>query len=612
MCGIWAYLKGSAPKSALHDGAGSYGIDAQARDFFQLTHRGPDHSHFENVARAGLTLGFHRLAIVDTSFKGNQPFIKEDELRTVILLCNGEIYNYKELAEEFLLSRSEATNDCLVLLEIYWKLRKEGCVEDFIPLVQERVKGEYAFVILELDALKRLESIVACRDPVGVRPLYVSTGASVAEGKGLLFTSELKGALLYPGDMREFPPGHLYRYHVDSLGEIAVEDHVLTRRLYASGLVDPSDVSDVHLKKGVDGDVKLVVGGMESKWLSSVRQATMASVKRRLAADRPLAFLLSGGIDSSLVAACSARLLGKPIRTFCCGITEDGVKVGRDLEYAREVAEWLGSEHTEVLFTKEEALACIPDVIRTVESWDTTTVRASVGQYLVCRWIGQNTDCKVVMVGEGPDEVCSSYLFNWYAPSGEALDQSARDYVRRIHLYDARRADRCVARWGLEARVPFLDPEFIQTYWSIPGKERMPKARGAEKWWLREAFKGTGLLPERVRLRMKDAFSDSISGQVSWTEMIQAWVADKVSEEEMVGAGSTFPLPVGGVPASKEAYYYRKVFCSVFGEARQTVLPGYWQPRWNAEGKEVVGYVDPSARTLGVYRALEKPVDVCE
>lgn len=569
MCGIWAYLKGSGSDAC------SYGLDAQTRDFFQLTHRGPDHSHFEHLSPSGLTLGFHRLAIVNTSFQGNQPFIKEDGLRTVILLCNGEIYNYRELAEEF---GVDSSNDCMVLFELYLLLRKrEGDIGDIVQTIQDRVKGEYAFVVFELDALKRVVEVVACRDPVGVRPLYVSTGGAVAEGHGLLFSSELKGALSYPGGMREFPPGHLYHYHVDSFGGVTVEDHVLTRQLYAVCAEEKA------------GDAELLAG---------VRQATMASVKRRLAADRPLAFLLSGGIDSSLVAACSARLLRKPIRTFCCGITEGGVRVGRDLDYAREVADWLGAEHTEVLFTREEALEVIPDVIRTVESWDTTTVRASVGQYLVSRWIGQNTDCRVVMVGEGPDEVCSSYLFNWYAPSGEALDQSARDYVRRIHLYDARRADRCVARWGLEARVPFLDPEFIEAYWSIPGKERMPRVRGAEKWWLREAFKGTGVLPERVRLRMKDAFSDSISGQVSWTEMIQAWVADKVTEEEMAGAAIRFPHQT---PQTKEAYYYRTLFCNVFGEGRQTVLPGYWQPRWNAEGKEVAGYVDPSARTLGVY-----------
>ena len=589
MCGIWAYYQNKKESE--------YPLQAQLTDAMELAPRGPDYSRVEQLPHAGLTLVFHRLAIVDTSLRGIQPFRKEDgQGGTTLFLCNGEIYNYKELAEEFGIEGEAAENDCRVLFEMYVRLRKAGCAEDFVSVVQERVKGEYAFVIWELDALQRVTGCVAGRDAVGVRPLYVSTGASVAEGKGLLFSSELKGSLLYPGHMREFPPGHLYRYTMDGLGDVTVEDHILTRPLYASGLDSVEDVK-----------------ADEESLLASVRSATISSVKRRLGADRPLAFLLSGGIDSSLVAAVSARLLGKPIRTFCCGLTEGqgqgqgGKKVGRDLEYAREVADWLGSEHTEVLFTKEEALACIPDVIRTVESWDTTTVRASVGQYLVCRWIGQNTDCKVVMVGEGPDEVCSSYLFNWYAPSGAALDASAREYVRRIHLYDARRADRCVARWGLEARVPFLDPEFIAAYWAIPGALRMPKAKGMEKWWLREAFKGTEVLPERVRLRMKDAFSDSISGQVSWSQMIQEWVEGQVTEEEMAGAAARFSVPVGAVPQTKEAYYYRRIFCEVFGERLQSVLPGYWQPRWNAEGKEVQGYVDPSARTLGVYETLATP-----
>jgi len=274
------------------------------------------------------------------------------------------------------------------------------------------------------------------------------------------------------------------------------------------------------------------------------------------------------------------------------------------VEFAREVAQHLGAQHTEVLFPKEEALAAIPDVIRTIESWDTTTVRASVGQYLVSRWIGQNTDCRVVLVGEGPDEVCSSYLFNWYAPSPEALHTSAKDYIQNIHLYDGRRADRCIARWGLEARVPLLDPEFITAYWQIPAEQRMPKTKGIEKWWLREAFKDTGLLPERVRLRMKDAFSDSISGQVSWTQIIQQWVEDKVTDEELANASALYPhCP----PQTKEAYYYRRIFCEAVGAHHQTILPGYWQPRWNAEGKEIQGYVDPSARTLGVYNTLTAP-----
>jgi asparagine synthase (glutamine-hydrolysing) len=253
-----------------------------------------------------------------------------------------------------------------------------------------------------------------------------------------------------------------------------------------------------------------------------------------------------------------------------------------------------------------------------------------VGQYLVSKHIGTKTDCKVVLVGEGPDEVCSSYLFNWYAPSGNAIDACARESVKNIHHYDVKRADRCMARWGLEGRVPLLDPEFIESYWVIPGEERHPRERGLEKWWLREAFAGTGRLPDEVLYRKKEAFSDGISkasrpvgglkedasgqpkedhdaaprepkenqGSQSWFEIIQAWVEDKVTDEELSMAATTYPhCP----PTTKEAYYYRRLFCESVGANRQTIIPAYWQPKWSADGKEVTGYVDPSARTLDVY-----------
>jgi asparagine synthetase B (glutamine-hydrolysing) len=190
---------------------------------------------------------------------------------------------------------------------------------------------------------------------------------------------------------------------------------------------------------------------------------------------------------------------------------------GTDLLYARKVAEHIGSNHKEVFFTPEEGLAAIRDVIYTTETWDTTTIRASTGQYLVCKHIGTKTDARVVMVGEGPDEVCSSYLFNYYAPSGKALDDCAREYVEKIHMFDGRRADRCISRWGLEGRVALLDPEFISTYWKIPSESRHPKDKGIEKWWLRKAFDGTDILPECVLWRKKEAFSDGISSkEKSW------------------------------------------------------------------------------------------------
>ena len=549
MCGIWALIQASKD------------IDARWYSAFQqLSHRGPDYSSFE--AYSNVLVGFHRLAIIDDTFSSNQPFIVEDDMRTVILLCNGEIYNYRELIETFHLPPIK--NDCRVLLELYMKLVRTDQTEDFSSRLRYHVKGEYAFVILEFDRLKNLRQVVVGRDEIGVRPLYVSTDPNT-----LLFTSELKGAIGYDGEMVEFPPGVMRTYHFNELGLKGTEER-LHSRVYDT--IPCAASEDVHINR--------------------VRMAVMNSVRRRLCADKPIAWLLSGGVDSSLVAALSAKILDKPIRTFCCGMRD-----GTDLQYARMVAEHIGSHHTEVYFTEEEGLEAIYDVIRTVESWDTTTVRASVGQYIVSNHIGTSTDCKVVMVGEGPDEVCSSYLFNWYAPNGELLDKSAKEYVKNIHYYDVKRADRCIARWGLEGRVPLLDPEFIRAYWAIPGEQRMPTYKGMEKWWLREAFAGTNLLPDAVLWRKKEAFSDGISGEKSWFQVIQAWVENKVTAEEMAAAATTFPYCT---PQTKEAYYYRKVFCDIFGSGRQTVIPGYWQPKWSAQG-EVTGYIDPSARVLGVY-----------
>ena len=565
------------------------------QDFMNMKHRGPDHSSFQVLPH--LVVGFHRLAIVDPTMRSNQPFIYEDNDRTVIFLCNGEIYNYKEIIHARGLSQLHS--DCAVIPEAYLQMvRKDPHRVTYALDVffQREVKGEFAFVLIELDKFKRLRHVIVGRDAVGIRPLYFH--ANDTNPQELYFTSELKGAHQSIHAFREFPPGHLHVYHVPVFGSMkleAFEYSTFYRARPAVWTTANKPIWDEYEPS-------------DAEHLYSVRKAVTESVRRRLNADQPMAWLLSGGVDSSLVAAVSTHLLGKPIRTFCCGM-----KGGTDLAYARQVADHIGSEHTEVLFTAEEALAAIPDVIRTIESWDTTTVRASVGQYLVSKHIGTHTDCKVVLVGEGPDEVCSSYLFNWYAPNSKALDACAREYVRNIHYYDVKRADRCIARWGLEGRVPLLDPEFIESYWVIPEEERHPKTHGLEKWWLRTAFAETGLLPDSVLYRKKEAFSDGISGQgtaptenghggnevlPSWFQIIQAWVEDKVTNEELANAHVTYPYCS---PTTKEAYYYRRLFCELVGENRQTVIPGYWQPKWSADGQEIVNYVDPSARTLEVY-----------
>ena len=189
------------------------------------------------------------------------------------------------------------------------------------------------------------------------------------------------------------------------------------------------------------------------------------------------------------------------------------------------------------------------------------------------------------------------------------MDAAAKESVLNIHYYDVKRADRCISRWGLEGRVPLLDPEFIAAYWAIPALYRMPTTKGMEKWWLRQAFANTDLLPDAVLWRKKEAFSDGVSAistlnsagasvGASWFLILQAYVETKVTDEEMANAATMYPFCT---PSTKEAYYYRKVFCEIFGSHRQMVIPGYWQPKWTADGKEVQGYVDPSARTLDVY-----------
>jgi asparagine synthase (glutamine-hydrolysing) len=323
----------------------------------------------------------------------------------------------------------------------------------------------------------------------------------------------------------------------------------------------------------------------EQQYLSDVKQSVTNSVTRRLNSDAPIGFLLSGGVDSSLVCSIASSIIGNTnVRTFCCGM-----EGGSDLIYARRVAEFLGTEHTEVLFTAEEALQAINDVIHTVETWDTTTIRASVGQYLVSKFISNYTNIKVLLVGEGPDEVCSSYLFNWYAPSPEQLHNSSLEYVKDIHKFDVKRVDRCVSSFGIEARVPYLDPEFIRAYWEIPPNERLPQSRGIEKWWLRKSFdndNGPKMLPPEVLWRKKEAFSDGISPtDKSWFHTIRNYIKENynMSEEE----------------------YYIHTFVELFGKTRLSIIDKYWQPKWDKNGNENTRYVDPSARNLDVYNLIK-------
>ena len=549
MCGIWALINNT---NLTKDDLIKY-----LTNFWNIKHRGPDNSCLESLDN--VYFGFHRLAIMDTTISSNQPYILNNNDTTIVFICNGEIYNYAELDKKYDLNIG--SRDCLTIPKLYMKME----MNQWIDLFKNEIKGEFAFMLFEFKNNK-LEKYFVGRDMIGVRPLYVNQ-------ENNLYSSEIKGMKYYKGTVSEFPPGTI---RINNLDSFVTKDF---STIYNHTFLTSNDI------------------------LASIKTSVYNSIERRLTADRPIAFLLSGGVDSSLVAAISSKLLGKQIRTFCCGI-----KGSTDMKYAQLVANHIGSLHTEVYFTEEEGLAVIDNVIKTVESWDTTTIRASVGQYIVSRYISQNTDCKVVLVGEGPDEVCSSYLFNYYAPSSSALHETAEEYVKNIHIFDGKRADRCIARWGMEARIPFLDPEFINTYWDINPELRDPKNNNnIEKYLLRKVFDNMDLLPDQVLWRKKEAFSDGVSGtEKSWYKVIQDYVETKVyistefvSNIKFAHLNEKTMIILEDI--SLEAIYYKFLFRKHFGNNRDNIIPYYWQPKWDKDGNIITSYVDPSARTLTVY-----------
>ena len=552
MCGIWTYidlLNNIKNYSKLYD------------NFIKLKHRGPDLSNYQLI-KNNIIIGFHRLGIMDLNFHANQPYIIEDTNRTIVFICNGEIYNFKELIINYNLP-IDNNSDCMVIPQLYIKYTKNisnTSIVNFVDLFSNNIKGEFSFILLEFDNLQNLNKILIGRDQIGIRPLYINKLSYTSTT--LLISSEIKAMDFYENNVEEFDPGCIMNISIDNFINKIIINKYFFINIY---------------------NINFLLINDESFYLEKIRNAVINSIKRRLLAEKPISFLLSGGVDSSLIASISSKLLNTKINTFCCGMIQ-----GTDLHYARLVANHINSNHTEVFFTKQEGLDAIRDVIYTTETWDTTTIRASVGQYLVCKHIGTKTDAKVVLVGEGPDEVCSSYLFNYYAPNSDELHNTAKEYVRNIHMYDGRRADRCISKWGLEGRIPLLDPEFIIAYWEIPPELRHPKYKNIEKWWLRKAFDSTNLLPNEVLWRKKEAFSDGVSDkEKSWFEIIQDYIKTQVSDDEYKNKRIDAP--------TIEAYYYKKIFIELFGEKRLNIISNYWQPKWINNSNE---YIDPSARKL--------------
>lgn len=525
MCGIWCCV-------------GPVETHIVNKCLATLEARGPEGTRILQLDNA--TLGFTRLSLNGLNDAGMQPM----QQKGIAWICNGEIYNWKEIAREYNIA-TRSGSDCEILGAFY-----ERCCELEIPIRDffQALDGVFALVLV--DTLRH--RVIIGRDPYGVRPLY----RYQADGRQY-FGSEMK-SLMALGVPEAFLPGH---YQILEKG---------CDPIYESYHEIPW-IKNAYFKTEVTA-------------ANAVRESFIDAVKKRLMTDREgIAVTLSGGLDSSLVAAVAAvELYAKGrgrIHTFSIGMAGS-----TDLLYARKVATYIGSIHTEIVKTPEEFFAAIPDVIRDIESFDTTTVRASVGNWLVAKYIRENSSCKIVLNGDGSDEVWGSYLYCKNAPSDTAFEAEVTRLLTDIHMFDVLRSDRSISSHGLEPRTPFLDKQFVAVARSVPTRYRRSNIY-PEKWLLRTAFASTHLLPDEVLWRRKEAFSDGVSGmEKSWYQITQEMSAAAVGDE-WIGKADT-----------PEKYYYKKLYDGIYGDAPVNV-PYFWMPRWSP------GATDPSARTLSVYDA---------
>lgn len=508
-------------------------LDDFAKHFEATITRGPDMTRIQDFGSC--RLGFQRLAIMDLSEEGMQPFT----LGESAVVCNGEIYGWRELKTKLQQKYTfQSDSDCEILLPLY----QEYGTDMFAMLDSE-------FALLLYDG--KQDKLIAARDPLGIRPLYYG----LDQFGETVFASEPKDLVGICESIRPFPPAH---YWIDG------EFHRYT---------DLTTVTE-YLKD----DLETVS--------SKIRQKLVDSVEERLDADAPLGFLLSGGLDSSLVCAISAKLLGRKIRTFAIGMDLDPI----DLKYARQVADYIGSEHTEFYMTKDEVLATVPEVIKILGTWDITTIRASIGMYLCCKKIHESTDIRVLMTGEISDELFG-YKYTDFAPDAEAFQQESKKRIDEIHQYDVLRADRCIASNSMEGRVPFGDTDFVRYIMAVDPALKM-NTYDMGKYLLRHAFEQDHILPDDILWRQKAAFSDAVGH--SMVDDIKEYAETLYSDADLEAAKEKYPRHT---PFTKESLLYRDLFEQSY-PGQSDMIKDYWMPNKEWEGCDVS---DPSARVLSNY-----------
>ena len=483
----------------------------------RIRHRGPDWSGIY-VGKTAI-LAHERLSIVDPA-SGGQPLKSPDG--KLILSVNGEIYNHRAIRNGICKDYPFQTgSDCEVILALY---QKKGI--DFL----EDLNGIFAFALYD----EENDRFLIARDSIGVIPLYMGSD----DAGRIYVASELKALEGFCSEYKPFLPGHYYDSRSGRM-----------ERWYKRDWEQYDNVKD------------------NSADIAELREALCQSVQRQLMSDIPYGVLLSGGLDSSIVSAVAKRYAARRIETdntreawwpqlhsFAVGL-----KGAPDLEAARKVADYIGTVHHEINFTIQEGLDALRDVIYYIETYDVTTVRASTPMYLLARVI-KSMGIKMVLSGEGADEIFGGYLYFHKAPNAQAFHEECVRKISKLHLYDCLRANKSLSAWGVEGRVPFLDKEFMDVAMRINPEAKMAKNGKMEKWVLRKAFED--MLPESVAWRQKEQFSDGVG--YSWIDVLKQITSERVSDEEMAHAAERFPI---NPPMNKEEYYYRSIFESHFPSA---------------------------------------------
>ena len=571
MCGIFYYealgSNNRIPMTVLH---------ALQQNFAKISHRGPDNSRF--VVNGQRCMGFHRLAINGLTPAGDQPF----SLLDCDLICNGEIYNHKQLAEKHGFT-CVSESDCEVIIHLYKLFNGD------MQATLRELDGVFSLVLID----RERDLVYAARDPFGVRSLYI--GSSSTYACDISVASEMK-ALQHCDHVEQFPGGcymtvskqdhsrfetQLHPYYPG----LRLDDTQKVPRIYNFGTAQ------------LDDDVNAPPEQLEMRACATVRELFELAVCKRLMSERPVGCLLSGGLDSSIVTALVVKHMApdSPVDTYAIGL-EGSV----DLKWARRVSEYLGTRHHEVCLTEQQFLDAIDATIYQIESYDTTTVRASVGNYLVSKYIYDNTDNVVIFCGDMSDEIFGSYRGFTKAPSDHDFARENGRMVRDVRYFDLLRSDKSISGAGLEARVPFADKTFLEFVMSLPPwMKRFGEGAdyAIEKHLLRKAF--GGLLPEDVMWRRKEAFSDGVSGhERTWVQIIKEYVDQRVSDTEVSLANELHKYK-HNAPYDKESYYYRTVFERHFpGKGCAETIPYFWRHPF------CEGTLDPSARLLkDVYAA---------